>query len=168
MLVAFRIVQAAGAALMTPTSLGLLLATFRPTGAVIAVRTWTAVGGFAAALGPVVGGLLLAWNWRWIFLVNVPIGVLALLVGIRMLPNIPGHAARRPDTWGALLVTGGVAVLTFGIMKSADWGWASATTIATLVLASALLALFVVDCLRSDNPLVDRRCFASRRSPARP
>ncbi|MGH1590164.1 DHA2 family efflux MFS transporter permease subunit [Methylobacterium phyllosphaerae] len=159
MLVAFRIVQAAGAALMTPTSLGLLLATFSADRRGHAVRTWTAVGGFAAALGPVVGGLLLAWNWRWIFLVNVPIGVLALLVGIRKLPNIPGHAARRPDAWGALLVTCGVATLTFGIMKSAEWGWASAATIATLVLASALLALFVVDCLRSDNPLVDPALF---------
>ena len=77
-LVAFRVIQAAGAALMTPTSLGLLLATFPPERRGGAVRTWTAIGGLAAALGPLVGGLLVTASWRWIFLVNVPIGVVAL------------------------------------------------------------------------------------------
>src|SRR5437588_4332305 len=76
MLVAFRIVQAAGAALLTPTSLGLILASFPPERRHGAVRTWTAVGGLAAAAGPVVGGLLVALSWRWVFLVNVPVGVL--------------------------------------------------------------------------------------------
>ncbi|WP_197739364.1 DHA2 family efflux MFS transporter permease subunit [Methylobacterium sp. P1-11] len=159
MLVAFRIVQAAGAALMTPTSLGLLLATFPAERRGHAVRTWTAIGGFAAALGPVIGGLLVAWSWRWIFIVNVPIGVFALVIGIRKLPSIPGHAVRRPDAWGALLVTLGVGLLTFGIMSSAEWGWASGATILTLASAVVLLALFVVDCLRSDNPLVDPKLF---------
>ncbi|MGA2013531.1 MAG: MFS transporter, partial [Solirubrobacteraceae bacterium] len=67
MLVAFRIVQAVGAALLTPTSLGLILATTSPERRHTAVRTWTAVGGFAAALGPVIGGVLVAANWRWVF-----------------------------------------------------------------------------------------------------
>jgi EmrB/QacA subfamily drug resistance transporter len=155
MLVAFRIVQAAGAALMTPTSLGLLLAAFPPERRGHAVRTWTAIGGFAAALGPVVGGFLVAWSWRWIFLVNVPIGVLALVIGLRHLPVIPGHAARRPDAWGAALVTVGVGVLTYGIMKTGEWGWASWPTALTLGTALLLLALFVVDCLRSENPFID-------------
>src|ERR1700748_2360579 len=91
MLVAFRVVQAAGAALMTPTSLGLLLASFPAERRGTAVRTWTAIGGFAAALGPLVGGVLVAASWRWIFLVNVPIGALALAIGYWKLPNIPGH-----------------------------------------------------------------------------
>src|SRR5579875_927483 len=78
MLVAFRVVQAAGAALMTPTSLGLLLTSFPPERRAAAVRTWTALGGFAAALGPLVGGLLVLFSWRWIFIVNVPIGLIAL------------------------------------------------------------------------------------------
>src|SRR5919206_1546468 len=79
MLVAFRVVQAAGAALLTPTSLGLILATSPSERRHGAVRTWTAVGGLAAAAGPVVGGLLVAASWRWVFLVNVPIGALALV-----------------------------------------------------------------------------------------
>ena len=98
MLVAFRVVQAAGAALLTPTSLGLVLASFPPEGRHGAVRTWTAVGGLAAALGPVIGGLLVEASWRWVFFVNVPIGLVALVVGWRRLPHVPGQpvsAARR-------------------------------------------------------------------------
>ena len=72
MLVGFRFVQAAGAALLTPTSLGLVLASYEPERRAGAVRAWTATGGLAAALGPVVGGLLVAASWRWVFLVNVP------------------------------------------------------------------------------------------------
>ena len=162
MLVAFRVVQAAGAALMTPTSLGLLLAAFPPERRGHAVRTWTAIGGFAAAFGPVVGGFLVAWSWRWIFLVNVPIGVLALAVGLWKLPRIPGHAIRRPDAWGAALVTLGVGALTFGIMKTADWGWESGSTAFTLAIAALLLGLFVVDCLRSENPFIDPSLFRIR------
>ena len=114
MLVAFRVVQAAGAALLTPTSLGLILATFPAERRLGAVRTWTAVGGLAATLGPVLGGLLVAASWRWVFIVNVPIGLLALAVGWRRLPRVPGHPVAAPDPNGALLVTAGVGVLVLG------------------------------------------------------
>ena len=93
-LVAFRVLQAAGGALMTPTSIGLLLATFPPEGRGGAVRAWAAIGGLAAALGPVVGGMLIVLSWRWIFLVNVPIGLVALLVGLA--PASIGARSRRP------------------------------------------------------------------------
>jgi MFS family permease len=112
------VIQAAGAALMTPTSLGLLLATFPPERRGSAVRTWTAIGGFAAALGPLVGGLLVTASWRWIFLVNVPIGALALAIGYWKLPEIPGHDVKKPDAWGAMLVTIGIGALSFGIVKT--------------------------------------------------
>src|SRR3954463_10664630 len=108
MLVAFRIVQAAGAALLTPTSLGLILATTPPERRHGAVRAWTAVGGLAAAAGPVVGRLLGGGSWRWVFLVNVPIGLAALAFGWRRLPHVPGHPVQAPDATGALLITGGV------------------------------------------------------------
>ncbi len=100
MLVAFRVIQAAGAALLTPTSLGLILATFPPERRHGAVRTWTAVGGIAAAAGPVIGGLLVAASWRWVFLVNVPVGVLALLAGWRRLPAVPGPSGARARSPG--------------------------------------------------------------------
>jgi EmrB/QacA subfamily drug resistance transporter len=162
MLVAFRLAQAAGAALMTPSSLGLLLASFPPEQRSGAVRTWTAIGGLAAAFGPVVGGVLVAMSWRWVFIVNVPIGLVALLIGWRKLPEIPGHDIPRPDAWGAALVTSGVGALTFGLVKANDWGWTSLAVVASLVVAIALLAIFVVHCLRASNPLVEPALFRLR------
>jgi MFS family permease len=126
------------------------------------VRTWTAIGGFAAALGPLVGGALVILSWRWIFLVNVPIGVLALVIGWRTLPRVPGHDGPRPDAFGAALVTSGIGALSFGIMKTADWGFASRGTAISLALAAILLTVFVVDCLRSKNPFVDPALFRIR------
>ncbi len=162
MLVAFRLVQAAGAALLTPTSLGLVLATSTPERRHGAVRAWTAVGGVAAALGPVVGGVLVAASWRWVFLVNVPVGVAALVFGWRLLPNVPGQNVPRPDALGALLITAGVAMLTLGLVKGDSWGWGSTTTVAVLASAVIVLALFVVHSMRHSNPLVDRALFRVR------
>jgi EmrB/QacA subfamily drug resistance transporter len=162
MLVAFRVVQAAGAALLTPTSLGLILATFPPERRHGAVRAWTAVGGFAAALGPVIGGLLVAASWRWVFFVNVPIGLIALTVGWRRLPHVAGHQAPAPDTLGALLVTGGVGLLSLGLVKGGAWGWFNARTIGSLALAATALGLFTVHLARHRNPLIDRALFRLR------
>src|SRR6266404_8103530 len=161
-LTAFRLVQAAGAAVMTPTSLGLLLAAFPPERRGGAVRTWTAIGGLAAALGPVIGGVLVTLNWRWIFLVNVPIGLVAMLVGWWKLPEVPGHEAPRPHPFDALLVTGGIGALTFAIVKVNDWRWRSTGIGISFIAAIVLLAWFVWRCLRSDRPFVDPALFRIR------
>ena len=161
-LVAFRLVQAAGAALLTPTSLGLILATFPAERRGGAVRVWAAVGGFAAALGPLVGGLLVTASWRWIFLVNVPIGLLALTVGWIKLPRVSGHDVPTPHLWAAALITAGIATLTFGIVKVNDWGWNAPAVALSFAAAAAMLALFVAHCLRSDNPFVDPALFRIR------
>jgi len=161
-LIGFRVLQAAGAALMTPTSLGLLMAVFPPERRGSAVRTWTAIGGLAAALGPVVGGLLVTVNWRWIFLVNVPIGIIAMLIGWWKLPEIPGHSAPRPNPGDAALVTGGIGALTFAIVKVNDWGWGAPGIAGSIAAALILLALFVWRCFRSPNPFVDPALFRIR------
>jgi EmrB/QacA subfamily drug resistance transporter len=161
-LIAFRVVQAAGAALMTPTSLGLLLAVFPAERRGSVVRAWTAIGGLAAALGPVVGGLLVTVNWRWIFLVNVPIGLVAMLIGWRKLPQIPGHRAPRPNPLDAAFVTGGIGALATAIIKVNEWGWGSRDVGLSFALAVVLLALFVWRCLRSRNPFVDPALFHTR------
>lgn len=161
-LVVFRVIQAAGAALMTPTSLGLLLASFPAEKRAGAVRAWTAIGGFAAALGPLVGGLLVTVSWRWIFTINVPIGLIASLAGWQILPRVPGHEAPRPNLWAAFLITGEIAALTFTIVKVNDWGWTSPGIAASLVFALILIVLFVHHCLRSANPFVDPTLFRAR------
>ncbi|MGH2857532.1 MAG: MFS transporter, partial [Solirubrobacteraceae bacterium] len=162
MLVVFRVVQAAGAALLTPTSLGLILATFPAQRRHGAVRAWTAVGGFAAALGPVIGGLLVAASWRWVFFVNVPIGLIALAVGWRRLPHVAGHRVPTPDALGALLVTGGIGLLSLGLVNGGAWGWANARTIGSLALAVTALGLFAAHLARHRNPLIDRDLFRLR------
>jgi EmrB/QacA subfamily drug resistance transporter len=162
MLIAFRLVQAAGAALLTPTSLGLVLASYEPERRHGAVRAWTAVGGLAAALGPVVGGLLVAVDWRLVFLVNVPIGIIALVVGWRRLPHVPGESVERPDPLGVILITTGVAALTFGLVKGSDWGWGSSSILAALLSGVVLILLFVLHCLTSRTPLIHPSLFRSR------
>ncbi|HEY1522317.1 MAG TPA: MFS transporter [Solirubrobacteraceae bacterium] len=162
MLVLFRVVQAAGAALLTPTSLGLILATSPQERRHSTVRTWTAVGGLAAAAGPVAGGLLVALNWRWVFYVNVPVGLLALVVGWRRLPRVPGHPGPAPDALGALLVTGGVGALVLGLVKGGAWGWGDVRTAATLVVAIVFLGAFALHCARARRPLIDRGLFRLR------
>jgi EmrB/QacA subfamily drug resistance transporter len=161
-LVLFRVLQAAGAALMTPTSIGLLLASFPPERRAGAVRTWAAIGGLAAALGPVVGGVLITANWRWIFLVNVPVGLIAIVIGWWKLPSVPGHGVARPSPWAALLVTGGIAALTFAIVKVNDWGWQSGRIVLSLTAAGVCLALFVRHCVTSNNPFIDPGLFRVR------
>jgi EmrB/QacA subfamily drug resistance transporter len=162
MLIAFRLVQAAGAALLTPTSLGLVLAAYPPERRHGAVRAWTATGGLAAALGPVAGGLLVQASWRWVFLVNVPVGIAALVAGWRLLPHVPGHEAERPDPLGVVLVTGGVGALTFGLVQGSAWGWGSGAVVGTLAAAVVLLGLFAAHCRASRNPLIDPALFRSR------
>jgi EmrB/QacA subfamily drug resistance transporter len=162
MLIAFRVVQAGGAALLTPTSLGLVLASHEPRRRHGAVRAWTAVGGLAAAIGPVIGGLLVTASWRWVFVVNVPIGLVTLAVGWRRLPAVPGHDIERPDPLGVVLSAAGVGLLTFGLVEGPDWGWGSASVEVILVASVILLGLFVLHCRRSRTPLVQPELFRSR------
>jgi EmrB/QacA subfamily drug resistance transporter len=162
MLISFRLVQAAGGALLTPTSLGLVLASYPPERRGGAVRAWTATGGMAAALGPVIGGLLVTASWRWVFFVNVPIGLAALVIGWRQLPDVPGHPGPRPDELSAVLVTAGVGGLTLGLVRGGAWGWDSAATVAVLGAAVVVLGLFALRCLRHSNPMIEPALFRVR------
>jgi EmrB/QacA subfamily drug resistance transporter len=162
MLVAFRVVQALGAALLTPTSLSLVLATTAPERRQSAVRAWTAVGGLAAALGPVIGGLLVTASWRWVFYVNVPIGLAAGVVGWWRLPRVSGQPVPRPDSVGAVLVTVGTAALTLGLVQGNSWGWGNARTVVVLTGAVIALVAFTWRCARHRAPLVDLALFRVR------
>jgi MFS family permease len=110
----------------------------------------------------VVGGLLVAASWRWVFLVNVPVGVAALAIGWRRLPHVAGHPVAVPDALGAVLVTGGVGALVLGLVKGGSWGWADARTLTSLVAGAGAISLFSLHTMRHRNPLVDRALFRLR------
>jgi EmrB/QacA subfamily drug resistance transporter len=164
-LVAARVVQAAGGALLMPASLGLLLAVARPEKRTGTIRAWTSVGGAAAALGPVVGGALVAASWHWVFLVNVPIVAIAVLAGLRVLRPDPAGAARRglatergealPDTLGAVVFTVAIGALALALVKSDDWGWASPATLGLIAAAAALVALFIRRSATHPSPVIE-------------
>jgi EmrB/QacA subfamily drug resistance transporter len=157
LLVAARVVQAIGGALMMPASLGLLLAAAPPAKRTGAIRGWTSVGGAAAALGPVIGGGLVTVNWRWVFLVNVPVAAVALLAGVRVLPKVPatGDDTRRPDSLGAVIFTAAVGALALALVKADSWGWSSSRVLGLIAAAVALLALFVRRSARHPAPIIE-------------
>jgi EmrB/QacA subfamily drug resistance transporter len=161
-LVAGRVLQSAGAAVLVPSSLALLLAVTPPAGRARAVRAWAAVGGLAAALGPVVGGVLVELDWRWVFLVNLPVGIATLVVGARVLPRRrETNPGEFPDLVGVALLTAGIGALALGLVKSADWGWDSAAVFGTLLAAVVLLLGFVVRSTRHPAPVVELAVLAS-------
>jgi EmrB/QacA subfamily drug resistance transporter len=154
-LVAARVVQAAGAAVLMPASLGLLLPEFPPEKRGLAIGLWAAVGGTAAAAGPVIGGLLVELSWRWVFLVNIPIGIAAIVAGTRVLREIREEGAERPDLVGAGLLTAAVATLIGGIIEGPDWGWADGRVLGLFAVALALSVAFVVRSGRHPVPIVE-------------
>ncbi|GIJ52421.1 MFS transporter [Virgisporangium aliadipatigenens] len=155
-LVAFRMIQALGAALLTPASLGLVVASAPPEERVRAVRIWAATGAVAAALGPVVGGLLVEASWRWIFLVNVPVGALALVAAARIVrPSRDPSVTRLPDLGGAALLATGVGALTLGLVQGPAWGWLSLRSGAAWAVAVLALLGFVLRSRRHPVPLVE-------------
>jgi EmrB/QacA subfamily drug resistance transporter len=170
LLVVARIVQAAGGALLMPASLGLLLAAAPPDKRTGAIRGWTSVGGAAAALGPVLGGALVAVDWRWVFLVNIPVAAVALLASVRVLPraraqrgadNSKKRAAAdpadtaRPDTVGAALFTVAIGALALALVKADDWGWASPGVLGSIAGAAVLLVLFARRSARHPAPVIE-------------
>ncbi|QKW06583.1 DHA2 family efflux MFS transporter permease subunit [Streptomyces sp. NA04227] len=142
-LVGFRVLQAVGAAMLIPSSLGILLSVAPPEQRPAAVRNWAAVSGLAAALGPVIGGALTELDWRWIFLINVPVGIAAVLAGRKIIADTPRRTeVGRVDYLGAVLLTLGIGALALGLVKGTDWGWGTASTLGTLAASVVLVALF--------------------------
>ena len=154
-LIGARAVQAVGGALMLPTSLGLLLPAFGPARKGAAIGLWSAVGGAAAAFGPPIGGLLVQASWRWVFLVNLPFSVLALVFGTRVLHEVRDPAARPADLVGAGLLSLSVASLVAGIVQGHDWGWTSPRILGAFAVAIASAAWLVVRSRHHPSPVVE-------------
>jgi EmrB/QacA subfamily drug resistance transporter len=154
-LVAARILQAVGAAILMPTSLALLLPEFPPRERAAAIGIWAAVGGVAAAAGPPIGGLLVEASWRLVFLVNVPVGIGAAIYGVRLLDESRDEAPGPwPDWLGTALLGGSVALLALGLVKAPDWGWGDERTVGALAAAATGLALFARRSATHPSPVV--------------
>ena len=154
-LVGARALQAAGGAMMLPTTLGLILPAFPVEQRALAIGIWSAVGGVAAALGPPIGGLLVELSWRWIFVVNVPIGIVTAIVAIRALEEVREPEDGRPDLLGAAELALGIGLLTLGIVKGPEWGWADPRALGSFAAAVALVAAFLYRSAHHRAPVIE-------------
>ncbi len=156
-LIAFRVVQALGAAFLVPSSLALVLNAFPPARRAHGVALLSAVGAAAAGLGPSLGGLLVtAANWRLVFLVNLPIGAVAVLLARQRLVESRAPGRRRiPDLVGSLLFAVAIASLVLGVVKGQEWGWGSARIIGSLTVALITGAAVVWRCTWHRSPVID-------------
>ena len=164
-LIAGRALQGFGGALVSPAALSIVTTTFEEgSERTKALGVWSAIAAGGAAVGLVIGGALTEWlSWRWVFFINLPIGIIATLLALRFVPNT--RADERPETYdvaGATTVTGGLLVLVYAIVKAPAYGWLSGKTIGLFVLAVALLVAFVVIELRSRAPLIRLGIFRLR------
>lgn len=155
-LVAFRGLQATGAAVLTPASLGLVLTVLPAADRPRAVRIWSASAALAGAVGPALGGLLIGASWRWIFLVNLPVGIAVGIAAARWIPAPPRERSPRwPDALGGLLLIVAIGALVLGLVEVPELGWWGPVTGACWVTAAAALAGFVLRSARHPAPIVD-------------
>ena len=156
MLILSRAAQGVGGAIMFATSLALLGNAFRGRDRGVAFGVWGAVTGVATALGPVLGGVIVTeWNWRGIFLVNVPIGVLAAALTAWQVEESKAPHPEPPDWAGFVTWTAGLAALIYGLIRAGDYGWSDTGVIAALTAAGVLVAAFVAVEVRSAHPMFD-------------
>ncbi|HEY2578922.1 MAG TPA: MFS transporter [Streptosporangiaceae bacterium] len=162
-LIAFRMVQAAGGSMLNPVAMSIITNTFTDRRErARAIGVWGGVIGISMALGPVVGGVLVASvGWRGIFWVNVPIGLAAVVLTGLFVPESRAPRARRVDPVGQLLVIVVLGALTYGIIEGPASGWASAKIIFFFTISAAALVALLIYEPRRDQPLIDLRFFSS-------
>lgn len=150
-----RAIQAVGAAVMTPNSLGLVLPLFAPQRRPGVIAAWGALAGLGAAAGPPLGGLLAQVDWRLIFVVNLPIGIAALALVPRLASEIRDTSAtRRPDVMGAALLAVAIGALTLGFSQAAPWGW-DLRVLGSFAFAVGLLVVVGLRSARHPAPVVE-------------
>ncbi|MFJ2890635.1 MFS transporter [Streptomyces sp. NPDC087305] len=161
LLIWFRMIQAVGGSMLNPVAMSIITNTFtEPRERARAIGVWGAVVGISMAAGPLIGGLLVdSVGWRSIFWINLPVGLAALLLTLKFIPESRAPKARRPDPVGQLLVIALFGSLTYAIIEAPDSGFTSILPFAILALA-ALLALLWYE-PRRDEPLIDLRFFRS-------
>jgi len=160
-IVAFRVVQGAGGAIMFPAALAIVVQTFalRERGKALAI--FFGIAGGLTAIGPILGGYLTQWTWRAIFWVNIPVAIVALVL-IAISKPTTLHRPARMDYRGLVLIAGGVALSVFGFQESAIWGWGNPATGACVAVGAAILVVFARVEMRTASPLMQVSIFRIR------
>jgi EmrB/QacA subfamily drug resistance transporter len=164
-LIGARGLQGLGGAVLSPATLTILTTTFtEPRARARALGMWSAVAGAGGATGVLAGGVLTdLLSWRWILFINVPIGLLVLVVARLAVPESRGEGERPTLDWaGALTITGGLVALVYGVISNDQHAWGSAQTVAFLAVGAALIGLFLRIEARHPHPLMPLRLFRSR------
>lgn len=161
-LIWLRALQAVGAAMLVPTSLGLLLAAYPAPQRAGAVRTWASVGSIAVAIAPVVAGPLVLVSWRWVFLINFPIGAVVLVLGWWKLPRVARDPEPAPDALGAALLIAGIAPLALALVQGDSWGWSSGRILGLLATTAVATAAFVGRSARHPSPVLEVGLLTNR------
>jgi EmrB/QacA subfamily drug resistance transporter len=163
-LIAFRAVQGVGAALIMPTTLSIIQTTFPMSKLGMAIGIWSAIVGVGTAIGPLLGGVLAEEvDWRWVFYINVPIGLATLIITVIAIRESRGDLADRSIDWGGLFLSAaGLFGLTFGLLKGNDFGWGDPRTLASLAGGVVGLVLFVLWERTRSAPMLDLSLFRSQ------
>jgi EmrB/QacA subfamily drug resistance transporter len=162
-LIAFRVLQGAAGAMLNPVAMSIIRNTFEdPRERAQAIGIWGATVGISMALGPVLGGVLVELSWRAVFLVNIPIGLAAIALTARFVPESRAPRPRRPDPVGQVLVIVTLASLTSAIIEGPGLGWGSPPIVALALTAGVAFVALVRYELRTVDPLIELRFFASR------
>ena len=163
LLIGARLVQGVGSACLFATAVALLLASFPPHRRGLALGIWGTVGSLAAALGPTVGAVAIqSFGWRWVFVVDIPVGLAVLAIGPRVLIESRDLAAGGVDVLGTVLGAAGIALLTLGILQGPSWGWTDRRVGSVLVVAVVTLVAFVLRCTRVAEPALRLDLFRDR------
>jgi EmrB/QacA subfamily drug resistance transporter len=163
MLIGFRLLQGMGGGAMTPVGMAILYRTFPPIERIQVSRILNIPTVFAPASGPVIGGLLIVkLSWRWVFYVNVPIGIVAFVFGLLFLQEYRREAAGDFDVVGFLLGGFGLALAMYALSEGPNYGWTSASILGSGIAGLALLIIFVFAELRSTHPILNLRLLSNR------
>jgi EmrB/QacA subfamily drug resistance transporter len=160
-IIVFRVIQGAGAAIMFPAALAIVVAAYPVNERGKALAIFFGITGGLTAIGPIAGGYLSEWTWRAIFWVNIPVAIIAVFLTLRAKPD----NTKRPaplDMRGAILIAAGMGLAVLGLQQASTWGWGDPATWGTIVAGVALLAAFVKVELATKSPLLDLRIFANR------
>jgi EmrB/QacA subfamily drug resistance transporter len=162
MLIAARIVQGAGAAMMNPATLSIIAATFPPRERGMAIGIWAGVSALALAIGPLVGGLLTEHlSWHWIFFINVPVGIVAIVASFLLIDESKDETHESLDIPGLATSALGLFALTYGLIEGNGYGWSSARIVGSFVVAAVSLTSFIVIERRRRSPMLDLSLFRS-------